>query len=537
MAANCTVFMERMVEVTQRTTLRAVGALAHRGMLFAMLLLVAVRAFAGGAVLAWDPVTSAALAGYKVYYGPAAGSYTSNIDVGNTTTYTVANLVEGQTYHFAATAYDANHTESAFSNDASATVPYSAPVAQFSASTTSGTAPLALNFTSTSTGSISAYAWTFGDGGTGTAQNPAHVYSAAGVYSVSLTVTGSGGSNTKTNTNYVTVSAPPPVAAFSGSPTSGTTPLTVNFTSTPTGSVSSYAWTFGDGGTSTVQNPSHVYSTAGVYTVSLTVTGSGISNTKTNTGYVTVSAPPAAPVAAFSASPISGTTPLTVNFTNASTGSISSYAWTFGDGGTSAVQNPSHVYASAGTYTVALTVTGPGGSNTISHVVTATSSGGGGGTNFALASNGAIALASSTYVVSGYDFSPASLINNERTGTNWGNGGGWIDATPSSFPDWVEIDFNGSKTIDHVVVYSVQDNWASPIEPTDTLTFTQYGVTAFDVQVWNGSGWVTVGSVTGNNLVKRTVSFSPTATTKIRIVINSALNSYSRFTEVEAWGN
>ncbi len=163
--------------------------------------------------------------------------------------------------------------------------------------------------------------------------------------------------------------------------------------------------------------------------------------------------------------------------------------------------------------------------------------GAGGSVNVALASNGAGALASSTYVLSGYNFNVASIIDNERAGANWGHNGGWNDATSNSFPDWVEVDFNGSKTIDHVVVYTVQDNYTSPIEPTNTLTFSQYGVTAFDVLAWNGSSWITLASVTGNNLVKRTVNFSPTTTTRIRIQVNSALNSYSRITEVEAWGN
>ena len=83
-----------------------------------------------------------------------------------------------------------------------------------------------------------------------------------------------------------------PVAVFSGNPTSGTAPLTVNFSSASTGTISSFAWNFGDGTTSPAQNPSHVYSAAGVYTVSLTVTGSGGSNTKTYSSYVTVSTPP-----------------------------------------------------------------------------------------------------------------------------------------------------------------------------------------------------------------------------------------------------
>ena len=351
-----------MVQVPVHRTLKALGALAHPGTVFALLLLVAVRAFAGTASLAWDPVASPALVGYMVYYGPSAGNYPTRIDVGNTTTYTVPNLVEGATYHFAATAYDASHTESGFSNDASATIPYSAPVAQFTASTTSGTAPLALNFTSTSTGTITTYAWNFGDAGTSSVQNPSHVYAAAGVYTVSLTVSGPGGSNTQTRTNYITVSVPAPVAGFTADTTSGTPPLSVNFTSTSTGTITTYAWNFGDAGTSSVQNPSHVYAAAGVYTVSLTVSGPGGSNTQTRTNYITVSA--AAPVAGFTANTTSGTAPLSVNFTSTSTGTITTYAWNFGDAGTSSVQNPSHVYAAAGVYTVSLTVSGPGGSNT-----------------------------------------------------------------------------------------------------------------------------------------------------------------------------
>ena len=196
-----------MAGTGRRLTLWLLNGLARPGLFFVLLLLMATRAFAGGVTLAWDPVNSPLLVGYMVYYGPAAGNYTSSIDVGNTTAYTVSGLVEGTTYHFATTAYAAGHAQSGYSNDVGATVPYSAPVAQFSASTTSGTAPLALNFLNTSTGTITTYAWTFGDGTTASAQSPAHVYSLAGVYTVSLTVTGPGGSNTKTNSNYITVSA------------------------------------------------------------------------------------------------------------------------------------------------------------------------------------------------------------------------------------------------------------------------------------------------------------------------------------------
>ncbi len=167
------------------------------------------------------------------------------------------------------------------------------PVASFSGSPTSGTAPLTVAFTDTSTGQPTSWAWTFGDGGTSTAQSPSHVYTAAGTYSVSLTATNSLGSNTLTRTNYITVAAPqPPVANFSGSPTSGIVPLTVNFSDTSSGQPTSWVWTFGDGGTSTAQNPSHVYTTAGTYSVTLTATNTIGSNSVTKTNYITVTPPP-----------------------------------------------------------------------------------------------------------------------------------------------------------------------------------------------------------------------------------------------------
>ncbi|MBN1479284.1 PKD domain-containing protein [candidate division KSB1 bacterium] len=151
-----------------------------------------------------------------------------------------------------------------------------------------------------------------------------------------------------------------PSAAFSGSPTSGCAPLTVNFTDQSTADITSWSWTFGDGATSTAQNPSHSYANAGSYTVSLTVTGPGGSDTETKTNYVTVSTGPSA---AFAGSPTSGNAPLTVSFTDQSTGSPTSWSWDFGDGGSSTVQNPSHIYDTEGTYTVELTVSNSCGSD------------------------------------------------------------------------------------------------------------------------------------------------------------------------------
>jgi hypothetical protein len=99
--------------------------------------------------------------------------------------------------------------------------------------------------------------------------------------------------------------------------------------------------------------------------------------------------------------------------------------------------------------------------------------------------------------------------------------------------------FNGTKTIDEIDVFTIQDNFSSPSEPTLADTFTQYGVTSFDIQYWNGSAWVTVpgGSITGNNKVWNKVTFSAITTDKIRVQVNNALAGYSRLVEIEAFGS
>ena len=430
-----------------------------------------------------------------------------------------------------------------------------APVADFSGTPTSGDYPLAVAFSDQSTGSPTSWSWTFGDGGNSTLQNPTYTYTAAGTYTVALTTTNTDGSDTATKTNYITVTAPPaPTAAFSGTPTSGSYPLDVAFTDQSTGSPTSWSWSFGDGGTSTLQNPVYTYNAVGSYDVSLTVSNANGNDTTTKLGYVTVTepgtgfcddfadgdasdwsptggtwsvvgqqldgfdadnyvinlapagnvgagtmsvdwtsltggsytngmiifayqdaqnyrvadcrdgankwyirefvngsqsnktylaetintnqqyalvvtidesglvsltvdgvskvsydfgnvitgqvgvavqkahaqfdnfcvdtggTPPSPPVAAFSGTPTSGTTPLAVTFTDQSTGSPTSWSWDFGDSGTSTAQNPSHTYTAAGTYTVALTATNADGSDTDTKVDYITVTSGGGGT-------------------------------------------------------------------------------------------------------------------------------------------------------------
>lgn len=162
--------------------------------------------------------------------------------------------------------------------------------------------------------------------------------------------------------------------------------------------------------------------------------------------------------------------------------------------------------------------------------------------NVALIANGGVATASSFYSGSLGSFAPSNAINGDRKGLNWGQGGvgnsgGWNDNTTDVWPDWLQVTFPVAQTVDVVDVFSVQDNYLSPIEPTPGLTFTLYGLVDFQIQYWNGSAFVSVtgGSVTGNNLVWRRVSFPPVTTTAIRLNVTAALASYSRAAELEVW--
>ena len=157
------------------------------------------------------------------------------------------------------------------------------------------------------------------------------------------------------------------------------------------------------------------------------------------------------------------------------------------------------------------------------------------GVNVAHSLNGAFATASSTYSLS---YQASSAINGDRKGVNWGANGGWHDVAPNnSFPDWLQVDFESSKTINEVDVFSVQDNYANPAEPTETMTFSLYGLTGYEVQYWNGTAWQNIpgASVTGNNLVWRRFNFTPVTTSKIRVLTNASVDGYSRIIEVEAY--
>lgn len=151
-----------------------------------------------------------------------------------------------------------------------------------------------------------------------------------------------------------------PEANFTGNPRSGAGSADVDFQDLSTNNPDSWQWDFGDGGSSTVQNPSHTYTSPGTYDVTLTVSGLGGTDSTTKRDYITVYQ---SVNADFRGSPRSGSWPLRVRFNDLSAGDIDSWQWNFGDGSSSSRRNPSHTYSNPGTYTVTLDVSGPGGSD------------------------------------------------------------------------------------------------------------------------------------------------------------------------------
>lgn len=167
-------------------------------------------------------------------------------------------------------------------------------VPNFTVDITSGFNPLTVNFTDLSTGNPTTWEWDFDNDGTSDSnvKNPEWTFDNPGTYTVSLTISDGVNTESITKTDYISVNTPlEPVADFSSNYTSGLAPLSVDFTDQTTQgseSLTQWNWNFGDGSTSELQNPSHTFSEAGVYTVSLTVQDNyGLSDTKIKTNFIT----------------------------------------------------------------------------------------------------------------------------------------------------------------------------------------------------------------------------------------------------------
>ncbi|WP_243076173.1 PKD domain-containing protein [Microbacterium sp. SS28] len=251
--------------------------------------------------------------------------------------------------------------------------PNQAPTAAFTATPTHLSVAFDAATSSDSDGTIAGYAWDFGDGQTATGATATHVYAAAGTYTVALSVTDDDGA-VGTLSKSVTVSeAPnvPPVAAFTVSSDLLTVSVDGSGSSDTDGTIASYAWQFGDGATGTGSTAQHSYATAGTYTVTLTVTDNrGATATVTHDATAVANQ---APTASFTSTVTDLTAALDGSGSADVDGTVTSYAWDFGDGTTGAGATTSHPYAGPGAYTVTLTVTdNRGATGVTSQSVTAT---------------------------------------------------------------------------------------------------------------------------------------------------------------------
>lgn len=224
--------------------------------------------------------------------------------------------------------------------------------------------PVNVQFTTSGTGA-NAWAWTFGDGGTSTLQNPLHNYTAEGTYNVKVVASSAAGCKDSA-VNSITIQRP--ALAITGT-NRGCIPLNASFGTTIVSPepVVSYAWDFGDGTTSNLPNPTHLYSVQGRYVVTLVITTqSGCTQTAT---YGVSAGRPLVPD--FSVDKTNGCQPTVFNFTNltpVAAGGVQ-YQWlfeeNFGNAGTSTVRNPSYVFNTIGMHDVTLTVINNGCSQSI----------------------------------------------------------------------------------------------------------------------------------------------------------------------------
>jgi PKD repeat protein len=335
--------------------------------------------------LSWTAPTSTNFTGVKILRRsggpcPAGPNDTSAATVydGSATSHNDTGVQAGTNYCYAAYAHDSRPV---YASGVSASVVTPGAFAiSAKATPSSGPAPLAVTYSATISGGRApfTYLWQMGSNPPSTSVSPSTTWTTAGNYVTTVTVTDADGLTANSSVSVTVGAAGPALSATAtASPTTGTIPLSVNFTATPVGGTApyTYTWDFKDSQSSTQQNPTHVFSTAGTYAVSLTVRDS--TNATANAS-VTVTASsttgPSPITVTASANPSSGAPPLSVQFNTSASGGTSpyTYLWDFGDASPpSQAQNPSHTYQAAGTYTATVTVR-DASSNTANKTVTVT---------------------------------------------------------------------------------------------------------------------------------------------------------------------
>ena len=229
---------------------------------------------------------------------------------------------------------------------------------------------LLIHFTDLSSGNIASWNWDFGDGATSSSQNPSHTYAQAGSYWVSLHIADSTNNcmDSISQNIIVTANPSPCLADFSYS-VSPTNNMIYTFTDLSSGNITSWNWHFGDGTTSSTQNPSHTYTQAGSYWVSLHIIDSINNCLDSISQNIIVTANPNPCQADFSYS-VSPSNNLNYSFTDQSQGNPYLWQWDFGDGSSANIQNPNHTYSQAGNYNVMLTITTQSCVDSISQQIT-----------------------------------------------------------------------------------------------------------------------------------------------------------------------
>lgn len=221
--------------------------------------------------------TNILLNGIKLHIGSGSGVFTTNL----------TGLTPNTTYYIKA--YAINSQGTAFGSQVNFTTGV-IPAAAFTATPTTISAGESVQFTDQSTNTPTSWYWNFGDGGTSTTRNPSHMYIAQGSYTVTLTASNNLGSNMHSKTNYITVNLldNPPKPAFTANPTTVRLGESIQFTDQSSNTPTSWFWNFGDGGTSTIQNPIYTYSNTGTYTVILTATNRFGYDSERKTNYINV---------------------------------------------------------------------------------------------------------------------------------------------------------------------------------------------------------------------------------------------------------
>lgn len=219
-----------------------------------------------------------------------------------------------------------------------------------------------VSFTDASSGSPTSWTWDFGDGRYASSASSNHAFASPGDYTIKLTAANHTGSDT-TSVQIHILPAPIPVAHFTADTTAIPAGTSVQFHDMSSNQPTSWEWDFGNGITSSQQNPSRAFQTPGTYTIKLTAANAYGADSIIKHDYLHVFEAP--PQADFNQSQVSALDGEAIQFIDLSSGIVDNWHWNFGDGGTSSLQYPSYAYSSPGVYTVSLVVENNAGADTL----------------------------------------------------------------------------------------------------------------------------------------------------------------------------